>query len=82
MRPSQALMAGWFKDEFLINFSPEALALGNVAAKFGLPAPPSTLDVTYPTINMAGFTSLGNVCPEFPGATRPTVRPEGSSIRP
>ena len=51
--------AGWFKDEFLINFSPEALALGNVAAKFGLQVPPSTLNVTYPTINMAGFTSLG-----------------------
>jgi hypothetical protein len=51
--------AGWFKDEFLINFSPEALALGNLAAKIGLQAPPSNLDVTYPTMNVAGFTSLG-----------------------
>ena len=33
--------AGWFKDEFLINFSPEALALGDVNAKIGLQAPPS-----------------------------------------
>jgi hypothetical protein len=30
---------GFFKDEFLINFSPEALALGNVNAKIGLQAP-------------------------------------------
>jgi hypothetical protein len=51
--------AGWFKDEFLINFSPEALALGNVNAKLGLQAPPSTLNVTYPTIAISGFTSLG-----------------------
>jgi hypothetical protein len=51
--------AGWFKDEFLINFSPEALALGNVNAKIGLQAPPSNLNVTYPTISMSGFSSLG-----------------------
>lgn len=51
--------AGWFKDEFLINFSPEALALGNVATKIGLQVPPSNLNVTYPTINISGFTSLG-----------------------
>ena len=50
---------GWFKDEFLINFSPEALALGNVAAKLGLLTPPSNLNVTYPTIGISGFTSLG-----------------------
>jgi Carboxypeptidase regulatory-like domain/TonB dependent receptor-like, beta-barrel len=50
---------GWFKDEFLINFSPEALALGNVAAKLGLQTPPSNLNVTYPTISISGFTSLG-----------------------
>jgi hypothetical protein len=50
---------GWFKDEFLINFSPEAMAIGNLAAKFGLVTPPSTLNVTYPTINVSGFTSLG-----------------------
>ena len=51
--------AGWFKDEFLINFSPEALALGNVNAKIGLQAPLSNLNVTYPTMSMSGFTSLG-----------------------
>jgi hypothetical protein len=50
---------GWFKDEFLINFSPEALALGNVNAKIGLQAPPSNLNVTYPTIGISGFSSLG-----------------------
>ena len=50
---------GWFKDEFLINFSPEALALGDVNAKIGLQAPPSTLNVTYPTISISGFSSLG-----------------------
>ncbi len=54
-----ATKVGWFKDEFLINFSPEALALGNVAAKIGLPVPPSNLNVTYPTIGIAGFSSLG-----------------------
>jgi hypothetical protein len=50
---------GWFKDEFLINFSPEAQALGDVNAKIGLQAPPSTLNVTYPTISISGFSSLG-----------------------
>jgi hypothetical protein len=50
---------GWFKDEFLIDFSPEALALGNVNSKIGLQAPPSNLAVTYPTISISGFTSLG-----------------------
>jgi Carboxypeptidase regulatory-like domain/TonB dependent receptor len=50
---------GWFKDEFLIDFSPEALALGNVNAKVGLQTPPSNLPVTYPTISISGFTSLG-----------------------
>ena len=50
---------GWFKDEFLINFSPEALALGNVAAKLGLQTPASNLNVTYPTIGISGFSSLG-----------------------
>jgi hypothetical protein len=50
---------GWFKDEFLINFSPEALALGDVNAKIGLQAPPSNLNVTYPTMSISGFTSLG-----------------------
>ena len=50
---------GWFKDEFLINFSPEALALGNVAAKIGLQTPPSNLNVTYPTMSISGFSSLG-----------------------
>lgn len=51
--------AGWFKDEFLINFSPEALALGNLAAKIGLQTPPSNLNVTYPNVNVSGFTGLG-----------------------
>jgi hypothetical protein len=51
--------AGWFNDEFLINFSPEALAMGNVAAKFGLLVPPSNLNVTYPTVGISGYTSLG-----------------------
>ena len=51
--------AGWSKDEFLIDFSPEALALGNVNAKIGLNTPVSNLPVSYPTFNMTGFTSLG-----------------------
>jgi hypothetical protein len=50
---------GWFKDEFLIDFSAEAVALGDVNAKIGLQAPPSTLPVTYPTMSISGFTSLG-----------------------
>jgi hypothetical protein len=50
---------GWFKDEFLIDFSQEALALGNVDAKIGLLTPPSNLNVSYPTISMSGFSSLG-----------------------
>ncbi len=50
---------GWSKDEFLIDFSPEAIALGDVNAKIGLKTPPSTLPVTYPTIAVSGFTSLG-----------------------
>jgi hypothetical protein len=50
---------GFFWDKFLIDFSPEAKALGNLAAKIGLQVPPSTLNVTYPTINITGFTSLG-----------------------
>ena len=50
---------GWFKDEFLINFSPEALALGDVNAKIGLKVPPSGLNVSYPTIGISGFSSLG-----------------------
>ena len=50
---------GWAKDEFLINFSPEAIALGDVNAKFGLQTPASTLPVKYPSINVTGFTSLG-----------------------
>ncbi len=50
---------GWSKDEFLIDFSPEAFALGDVNAKIGLKTPPSTLAVSYPTISISGFTSLG-----------------------
>ena len=50
---------GFFKDEFLINFSPEALAVGNLDAKLGLQTPPSNLNVSYPTINVSGFSSLG-----------------------
>src|SRR5713101_797270 len=50
---------GWSKDEFLIDFPPEAIALGDVNAKIGLKTPPSTLPVTYPTIALSGFTSLG-----------------------
>jgi hypothetical protein len=50
---------GFFKDEFLINFSPEALAIGNLDAKLGLQTPPSNLNVSYPTISVSGFSSLG-----------------------
>src|SRR5262249_1701456 len=49
---------GWFKDEFLINFSPEALAMGDVNAKIGLSVPPSGLNTSYPTIGISGFSSL------------------------
>ncbi len=51
--------AGWFADKFLINFSPEALAVGNLAARIGLQVPPSNLDVTYPTFTVSGYSSLG-----------------------
>jgi outer membrane receptor protein involved in Fe transport len=54
-----ATKVGWSKDEFLIDFSPEAVALGDVNAKIGLKTPASTLPVTYPTIALSGFTSLG-----------------------
>ncbi len=50
---------GWSKDEFLIDFSPEAIALGNVNAKLGLVTPPSGLPVSYPNFSLTGFSSLG-----------------------
>jgi hypothetical protein len=51
--------AGFFKDTFYIYFPPAALALGNLAAKIGLPEPPSHLPVSDPTTDMSGYSSLG-----------------------
>lgn len=50
---------GWDANTFLINFSPEAIALGDVASKVGLDIPASTLDAKFPTMSIAGFSSLG-----------------------
>jgi len=51
--------AGWVSNKFLIDFAPEAKALGDVNAQIGLSLPNSGLDVRYPNINLSGFTSLG-----------------------
>jgi hypothetical protein len=50
---------GWFADQFLIDFSPEALAIGDLASKIGLQVPPSHLPVLYPTFSPSGYSSLG-----------------------
>lgn len=50
---------GWFADRFYIYFPPQALAVGNVAASIGLSVPPSHQAVTYPTIAISGYSSLG-----------------------
>jgi hypothetical protein len=50
---------GWDADKFLINFSPEAIALGDVNGKFGLQTPESGLPSKYTNLNTAGFTGLG-----------------------
>ena len=63
---------GWFKDEFLINFSPEALALGDVNAKIGSDGPPSNLNVTYPTMSISGF---------YQPRARETSSPSGPTVR-
>ena len=50
---------GWDADKFLIGFSPEATALGDVNGKFGLQTPESGLPSKYTNLNPAGFTGLG-----------------------
>ena len=50
---------GWDADKFLIDFSPEAKALGDVNADFGLQTPESGLESKYTNLNPAGFTGLG-----------------------
>jgi hypothetical protein len=64
---------GWDGNKFLIDFSPEAVALGDVNKQVGLVTPPSGLPVSYPSYSISGFTSLGagNFLPVFSnGQTR------------
>lgn len=74
---------GWAKDEFLINFSPEAIALGDVNAKIGLKTPASNLPVKYPTINVTGFTALGvgNFLPVWSNGQNRQLKNDTSWIR-
>jgi Carboxypeptidase regulatory-like domain len=50
---------GWAYDKYLLAFSPEALAVGNVSAKVGLTTPPNDLPVKYPSMGPSGYSSLG-----------------------
>ena len=54
-----ATRAGWFGDRFLEGPGPQALAIGNLAAKIGLPLPPINLPVVYPNFGISGYSSLG-----------------------
>src|SRR5262245_9772822 len=74
---------GWFKDEFLINFSPEALAMGDVNARIGLSVPPSGLNVSYPTIGISGFSSLGagNFLPVWSNGQNRQIKNDTSWIK-
>jgi hypothetical protein len=74
---------GWFKDEFLINFSPEALAMGDVNAKIGLSVPPSGLNTSYPTIGISGFSSLGagNFLPVWSNGQNRQIKNDTSWIK-
>jgi hypothetical protein len=51
--------AGWFGDRFWEGPGPEALALGNMAAKLGLQVPATGLPVTYPNFGISGYSTLG-----------------------
>jgi hypothetical protein len=51
--------AGWFGDRFWEGPGPDALAIGNLAAKLGLTVPPTGLPVTYPQFSVSGYTALG-----------------------
>ena len=51
--------AGWFGDRFWEGPGPDALAVGNLAAKLGLIVPPTGLPVTYPQFSVSGYTALG-----------------------
>lgn len=52
--------AGWFGESDLLSFGPEAVALGNMAAKVGLAVPPLTSSpVVYPVFTLSGYSSLG-----------------------
>ena len=74
---------GWDYDRFLIDFSDEAKALGDVAGQVGLLVPPSGLDVTYPTIGISGFTGLGggNFLPFFSNGQTRQVKSDTSWIK-
>lgn len=65
--------AGWDSNKFLIDFSEEAKALGDVNGQLGLSVPESGLPVRYPNIGISGYTGLGagNFLPVFSnGQTR------------
>ncbi len=50
---------GWAYDLYLLAFSPEALAAGDVNAKVGLTIPPNDLPVKYSSMGISGYSSLG-----------------------
>ena len=74
---------GWDYDRFLIDFSDEAKALGDVAAQVGLIVPPSGLDVTYPSIGISGFSGLGggNFLPFFSNGQTRQLKSDTSWIK-
>ncbi len=51
--------AGWFGDRFWEGPGPEAVGLGNFAAKLGLPVPATGLPVTFPNFGISGYSSFG-----------------------
>ena len=50
---------GWAYDYYILAFSPDALALGDVNAKLGLTIPPNDLPVKYSSMGLSGYSSLG-----------------------
>lgn len=51
--------AGWFGDRFWEGPGPEAVTLGNFAAKLGLQVPATGLPVTFPNFGISGYSSFG-----------------------
>ena len=50
---------GWDSNKFLIDFSEEAVALGDVNSQLGLSVPDSGLPARYPSFSLSGYSNLG-----------------------